>query len=105
MSTAYGDVVILASSGALTLMFNGIFSYLLLNESFSLRYDTLSTLLILTSQGLCIIYSKNEDEEIKKNPSISPIEKNILIKIIQPYSIFLIFILVILMSSTSYLNK
>jgi 6-pyruvoyltetrahydropterin/6-carboxytetrahydropterin synthase len=45
------------------------------------------------------------DEEIKKNPSISPIEKNILIKIIQPYSIFLIFILVILMSSTSYLNK
>jgi hypothetical protein len=49
LSTAYGDVVILASSGALTLMFNGIFSYLLLNESFSLRYDTVSTLLILTS--------------------------------------------------------
>ena len=81
LSTAYGDVVILASSGALTLMFNGIFSYLLLNESFSFRYDTVSTLLILTSQVLCIIYSKNEDEEIKKNPSITPTEKNILIKV------------------------
>jgi len=86
-------------------MFNGIFSYLLLNESFSLRHDTLSTLLILTSQGLCIIYSKNEDEEIKKNPSITPTEKNILLKVIQPYSIVLIFVLVGVMVLTSYFNK
>ena len=60
---------------------------------------------ILTGQTICVIFSKNEDEEIKKNPDIKSIDKNIFKLISEPESfIFLICLLAVIIFSY-ILNK
>ena len=76
LAVSYGDILILSSSSSITLMFNGIYSRIILKENLSLRYDGLAMLFILTGQIICAVFSKNEDEEIEKNPNIEIIDKN-----------------------------
>jgi len=47
LAVSYGDILILSSSSALTLMFNSVFSRLFLKENFSLKYDGISMIFIL----------------------------------------------------------
>jgi len=105
LATSYGDLLILSSSSSITLMFNGIYSRIILKENFSLRYDGLAMFFILTGQTICVIFSKNEDDEVKKNPNIEIIDKNMFKLIFEPASLIFVTFVLIIIISTVILNK
>jgi len=105
LATSYGDLLILSSSSSITLMFNGIYSRIILKENFSLWYDGLAMFFILTGQTICVIFSKNEDDEVKKNPNIEIIDKNMFKLIFEPASLIFVTFVLIIIISTVILNK
>jgi uncharacterized membrane protein len=60
-SAAYGNVILMASSGSVTLLFNLLLSVLVLKETFT-KWDGLSLFLICGGSLTCMLYSKNEQE-------------------------------------------
>ena len=105
LAVSYGNLFILSSASALTLMFNGIYSRIILKEIFSFRYDGIAMLFILSGQIICVIFSKNEDDEIKKNPNIEIIDKDIFKLIFEPGSLIFIICYLLVFILSIFLNK
>jgi drug/metabolite transporter (DMT)-like permease len=59
-SAAYGNLVLLASSGSITLLFNVLLSVAILKETFT-KWDAIAMILICGGSITTMIVSKNED--------------------------------------------
>ena len=55
-----GNLILLASSSSITIIFNCILSVKVLKETFS-KYDFLAIVLIMTGCALCVSISKNDE--------------------------------------------
>ena len=61
----YGNLLLLASSSALTMIFNTILSVYILHESFT-KWDVLAFVFICTGCISCMIFSKNSDAKLSE---------------------------------------
>mmetsp|Transcript_104075 Transcript_104075/g.143999 ORF Transcript_104075/g.143999 Transcript_104075/m.143999 type:complete len:111 (+) Transcript_104075:99-431(+) len=56
----YADMVLFCTIGCMTLIFNSLLSYKLLNESFT-RYDLVAVLLIMTGTSLVVLQTHKQE--------------------------------------------
>jgi len=59
----YGNLLLLASSSALTMIFNTILSVYILHENFT-RWDLVAILLICLGSISCMFFSKTNESEL-----------------------------------------
>jgi len=55
----YGNLLLLASSSAVTIIFSTVLSVKILKETFS-KYDVIAIAFIMVGSGLCVSFSKND---------------------------------------------
>lgn len=63
LSVAYGNLMLLASSCAITMVFNLILAVTVLHEAFS-KWDALAILLVSAGSISCMLLSKQEDGDL-----------------------------------------
>ena len=61
LAIRFGDLLLLASSSALTLIFNTVLSVYILHESFT-KWDVIAIILICTGSVSCMFFSKTSTD-------------------------------------------
>lgn len=61
LSVSYGNLMLLASSCAITMIFNLVLSFYILHESFT-KWDAIVILVISIGSTSCMVLSKQSDE-------------------------------------------
>ena len=66
LAIRFGDLLLLASSSALTMIFNTILSVYILGESFT-KWDVIAIFLICSGSISCMIFSKTSNQELSED--------------------------------------
>jgi hypothetical protein len=63
LAVGYGNLILMASFSAVTIVFNQLLSIKLLNENFS-RYDFLALIFISAGSIMTLVYAKSESNKV-----------------------------------------
>ena len=62
LAISFGNILLLSSSSAFTMIFNMLMARFILKEDFNVKWDGLAIFLVCCGSGLCIAFSKNEGD-------------------------------------------